>query len=259
MPRTNIVLKAALVGLVAGLSVPVAAQYGGAPQQPPPEIPRPSRGNDRRAPAPAPADPPATAAAPGEVVRAAACVIGQNANSGTALLATVPRSPEERTQAVALLRTAQRCLRLREQIATSALAARGAVAEALYEAQFAAPPPARTPPLGAVPLPRPAASGEEIVAILAPMYGLVDCATPRQPDLVRALLATEPRTPEESTALSALNPAFIACVPAGSQLSIDPRIMRSFFAEALYRWSVVQRDGPTASWAAPAAAPAGTQ
>jgi len=253
MPRTKIVVKAAFAGLVAVLSVPAAAQYGGGSQQPPPEMP-PPRGNDRSAPAA-----PAEAAAAGEVLRAAACAIGRSANIGTALLATVPRSTEERTQAVALLRTAQRCLRLREQIATSALAARGAVAEALYETQFAAPPAARTPPLGAAPLPRPAASGEEIVALLAPMYALVDCATPRQPDLVRALLATEPRTPEESTALTALNPAFIACVPAGSQLSIDPRIMRSFFAEALYRWSVVQRDGPTASWAAPAAAPAGTQ
>ncbi len=40
------------------------------------------------------------------------------------------------------------------------------------------------------------------------------------------------------------------CVPAGSTLSIDPKLMRFLFAEALYRWSVVQRDGPTSPWAA---------
>ena len=225
---------------VLAAATPASAQYG-SPPTPPREVPR---GNPESQPSA-----PATQTAPAEVLRAAACAIGRDTNSGTALLATVPRSTEERTQAVALLRAAQRCLRLREPIATSALAARGAVAEALYEAQFPAPAAARSPALGAAPLPRPAASGEEVVAILAPMYGLVDCSTPRQPDLIRALLSTEPRTPEESTALTAFNPAFIACVPAGTQMRIDPRVMRSFFAEALYRWSVVQRDGPASPWA----------
>ena len=138
-------------------------------------------------------------------------------------------------------------------MATSALIARGAAAEALYETQFATPAAARTPALGAAPLPRPAASGDTVVAELAPMYLLVDCSAPREPDLVRALLATEPRTPEEAAALTALYPAFRGCVPAGTQLTVDPRIMRSFFAEALYRWSVVQRDGSASPWAAPAA------
>ena len=32
--------------------------------------------------------------------------------------------------------------------------------------------------------------------------------------------------------------------------------IRAMLAEALYRWSVVQRDGPTSAWAAPAAPPA---
>ena len=248
MPRARFVVKAGLLGLLAALPAPAAAQYDRPP--PPPLPPAAAPRGDAAA--------PTTATAPAEILRAAACAVGRDAAPGNALLATVPRSTEERTQAVALLRAAQRCLRLREQIATSALAARGAVAEALYEAQFAAAMAARTPPLGVAPLPRPAASGDEFVAILAPMYALVDCATPRQPDLVRALLATAPGTAEEASALTALNPAFIACVPRGTQLSIDPRIMRSFFAEALYRWSVVQRDGPTASWAAPAAAPAPT-
>ena len=150
---------------------------------------------------------------------------------------------------------AQRCLRQREPIVAQGFIARGAAAEALYEAQFATPAAARTPALASAPLPRAGASIDaQTLEILVPMYGLVDCTTPRQPDLVRALLGTEPRSAEEGTALSALNPAFVACVPAGTQLRIDPRIMRSFFAEALYRWSVVQRDGPTSPLAAPAAA-----
>lgn len=240
-----------LSGLAAFTAVPAAAQYGSSAPRPPP-IERP-----REEPA-APAAPAAPTAL-GEVLRAAACAIGRDANSATALLATVPRSPEERNQAGAIVRAAQRCLRMREAIVTSAMTMRGAIAEALYEAQFATPAPARTPALAAAPLPRPAASGEEIVTLLAPMYALADCSLPRQPGLVRAVLATEPRSPEEQAALAALHPTFATCVPAGTQLTYDPRIMRVFFAEALYRWSAVQRDGAASPWAAApaAAAPSG--
>lgn len=231
-------------------AAPAAAQYGSAPQTPPPAA----------APSGQPAAPAAPAAtAPAEVLRAVACAIGRDANAGNALLATLPFSAEERTQAAAFVRVAQRCLRLREAIATSAFSLRGVVAEFLYESRFATPAAARAPALGATPLPRPAPGTDaQIVEALAPMFGLVDCATPRRPDLARALLATEPRSAAETAALTAFNPAFIACVPAGTQLRIDPRVMRNFFAEALYRWSVVQRDGPTSPWAvpAPAAAPA---
>jgi hypothetical protein len=234
--------------LLAAGATPAAAQYGSAPAPPPPAAaPR----GGAAAPAAAPA-----ATAPAEVLRAAACAVGRDANAGTALLATLPFSAEERTQAGALARAAQRCLRLSAPIAVTSYSFRGAVAEALYESGFATPPAARAPALGAVPLPRPAPGTDaQIVEILAPMFALVDCATPRQPDLARALLATEPRSPEETAALTAFNPTFVACVPAGTQLRIDPRVMRNFFAEALYRWSVVQRDGPTSPLAA-AATPA---
>jgi hypothetical protein len=173
------------------------------------------------------------------------------------LLTTAAFSAEERTQAGNFARAAQRCLRLSAPLATTSYSLRGAVAEAMYENRFATPVAARAPTLGARPLPRPGSGIEaQTLEILAPMYALVDCATPRQPDLVRALLATEPRSPEEPPALAAFNPAFIACVPAGTQLRIDPRIMRNLFAEALYRWSIVQRDGPASPWAAPATPPA---
>ncbi len=251
MNRKTMALAAAAFGLLALSSSPAAAQYGSAPQ-PPPQLPP----RDGQAEAPAAANQPTAAT---EVLRAAACAVGRDANPAAALLATVPRSTEERSQAAPLLRAAQRCLRLREPIATSATHARGAFAEALYEAQFATPAAARTPAAGAAPLPRPADPADQMTVALAPMYGLADCSTPRHPDLVRAVLATEPRTAEETTALAALHPDFQACVPRGTaQLSYDPRFMRGFLAEALYRWSVVQRDGPTSPMAAPAApAPGG--
>ncbi|HVQ09628.1 MAG TPA: hypothetical protein VMS43_14450 [Allosphingosinicella sp.] len=233
------------VVLLAAGATPAAAQYGSV-SAPPPAV---ARG------APPPAG--AAATAPAEVLRAAACEIARSADAGNALLATAPFSAEERTQAGNLARAAQRCLRLTAPIATTAYNFRGAVAEAVYENRFATPVTARAPALGAKPLPRPAAGTEaHTVEILAPMYALVDCATPREPGLARALLATEPRSPAEATALSAFDPTFRACVPLGTQLRIDPRVMRNFFAEALYRWSVVQRDGPTSPLAAPAAPPA---
>lgn len=240
--------------LLASEGTLAAAQYGSAPPPPPPAT------APRAAPAGAAAPAPA-ATAPAEVLRATACEIARHANAGhanagDAMLATLPFSAEERTQAGAFIRAAQRCLRLREPIATSAFTLRGVLAEVLYESRFATPPSPRTPPLGVAPLPRPGPGTDpQIVEALATMFALVDCATPRQTDLVRALLTTEPRSAEETTALTAIHPALRACVPPGSQLSIDPRVMRSFFAESLYRWSVVQRDGAASPWAAAAAPP----
>jgi hypothetical protein len=245
-------VRAALAAAI--LAAPCLAQYGGSAPPPPPSSSGSSSGQASTQ--------GQAAAAQTEVLRAAACAIGQDAAPATALLGTTPRSSEERTQAAALLRTAQRCLRLREQIATSAFSARAAFAEALYEAQFATPAAARTPGIGAAPLARPADAADQLTVALAPMYALADCSVPRHPDLVRAVLATDPRTPEENTALQALHPDFQACVPAGTaQVSYDPRFIRGFLAEALYRWSVVQRDGPTSPWAAApaAAAPAPSQ
>jgi hypothetical protein len=247
------VLEALGVTLLAAGATPAAAQYGSAPPPPPPVTPR---GGAAPA-APAPPAPPAAPTAPAEVLRAAICEVGRNADAGHALLMTIPFSPEERSQAGALVRTAQRCLRLAAPVATTNYSFRGAVAEALYESRFATPQVARSPALGAAPLPRPAPGTDaHAVEILAPMFALVDCVTPGHLDLVRALLATEPRSPPETAALAAFNPFFIACVPAGTQLRIDPRVMRNFFAEALYRWSVVQRDGPASPWAASAPAAA---
>ena len=192
-------------------------------------------------------------ATPAEVMQAAVCVVEHNPNAGAALLATQPFSGDEGHRASDIIHDARRCLRSHDSIATTGLAMRAAVAEASYEAQFATPATPRDPALAAAPLPRPA-DGSQPATVLAMMYGLVDCATPSHPDLVRAVLATEPGTPEETAALTALHPAFIACVPAGTHLSYDPHIIRGMFAESLYRWSVVQRDGPASPWAASAAA-----
>ena len=76
-----------------------------------------------------------------EVYRAAACVVGRDPAAASEMLATAPYSREERQKATNLLRSAQRCIRERDAIVTSSVMLRGALAEALYEAQFAAPRP----------------------------------------------------------------------------------------------------------------------
>lgn len=245
---TRFVLKALPVIAALGWAGTASAQYG-TPSSPPPQ----SGPDTGRASAAAPA--PAAASAPTsmpEVIAAAACMIGHSATAGDALLATTPYSAAERAQAVRLLTEMRRCTH-GPRIVSSPQTIRAAFAEAAVETVFATPPAPRTPALEAAPLPRPTEVDADYLAQLAPMYQLADCATPRQPALVRAVLATDPGSPTEGTAVAALYPTFQACVPAGTTLRIDHRIMRLLFAEALYRWSAVQRDGPTSPWAAGAA------
>lgn len=156
------------------------------------------------------------------------------------MLATAPYSAEERQEAVRSLRAAERCVRARG-FATSPLLLRGAIAESLYEAQFAQPASPRQPPAQASPLFGPASAAAR--ADMAAAFGLGDCLAAGHGGLVRALLAADPDSPAEGAALTAMSPAFGACVPAGTQLNIDPGSLRAIAAESLYRWSLAQRDG----------------
>jgi hypothetical protein len=224
---------AASIGLAC--SAPVSAQYG-QPTAPRQDVPSADAGR-RDAPQPA---------SQAEVLRAAACLVGRDAAAAAALLATGPYSRGERQEAVRTLRAAGRCLRLRDGLATSPLLLRGALAESLYEAQFAQPPAAATALLDG------AAAAEH--ADVAPAFSLAQCAAAQQPALVRSLLAADPESAAEGQALQALNPVFSQCVTAGTRVNVDRGSIRALLAESLYRWAVVQRDGASSPWAA--AAPA---
>lgn len=238
------------IGLGTSLAVPAAAQYGPAPPQQVPDVPA-NRGGSQSAQQAAPA------ISRADVLRAAACATGRDTEAADGLLSTAPFSGDERERAVRMLRAAQRCTHSANPIATSALMFRGAVAETLYEARFSQPATARAPAAAAAPYFQAAnLAGNANAALLTSHYEVAQCAGPAQPGLVRALLATDPGSAEERTALEALYPAFGACVPAGTQLSLDPGAIRGMLAEVLYRWSVVQRDGPTSALAAPSTPPA---
>jgi len=242
--------RAGLAVALLAFAGPALAQYGSAPP-PPPETPRSNSAPSA----------PATPATQAELLAGASCVLGHNAAAADALFATAPFSADERTQAIALVRETQHCLRQRQPIATSPSLLRGAFAEVALESRFATPQAAASPPLAVAPLFRTdLATTRTDAASMAPVYVMAECTVVQHPEQVRAWLSTTPATPEAGAALQALNPAFVACVPRGSQIGIDPRHIRGVLAEDLYRWSVVQRDGASSPWAASvaAAAPAPT-
>jgi hypothetical protein len=263
--------KKILLGIVAPMVFAASghaamAQLGSTTSAPPPDDNRPNRSAQPAA--------PAAATTPADVLRAAACVTNAGPAITRAIVDAAPKSPEERRAAVAFLREGERCLHMTTSLVTSLAIIRGAAAESLLEAQFATPIAARTPPVGAKPMTRPPPARPASPATPAPPgaapaapppdpevpYSLSECVAPARQDLVRALLATTPQSPEEAAGMNGLNPAYGACLAAGTQLRVDTRGFRSLLAEALYRWSVVQRDGPDSPWAAPPApaAPATT-
>lgn len=193
-------------------------------------------------------------------VRAAVeCLAHRDINAYGPLLRTPPYSAAERTEVQRLMPLLQRCRQGHEDDAFTAtiVQLRGTVAQYLYARDFATAPPARTPALTAGPLLRvDQARNAAEVQPLAATYALFDCATAAHPELVRAYNATAIGSPEEQTAFRALGGALGACLtPGGSrQLAVGGQTMRGILAEMLYRWSSVQRDGPSSPFVAGAAA-----
>ena len=235
------------------LALPAAAagQYGPpaeapASAQPHPAPNRGQPGGDEAASGPATAP---------ELIAAAACVIARSQTAGDAMFATAPFTAGERQRAARLLGDMGHCAH-REGMASSATLIRGAIAEAALEARFPTPQPARDPAVDAAPLLRvDLATTIADAATLAPAFAMAECTVRQHPELVRALLASEPASAAAGAAMSALNPAFVACVTPGAQINVDGRTLRGMLAEILYRWSVVQRDGPASAWAAASAQP----
>lgn len=234
-----------MAALLSALAAVAAAQYN---------TPAPRQDMPQGKAQPPAANQPAGPTDRADIMRAVQCVVTRDAPSAEALLATSPYSSDERDKAVRLLRAADRCMRRSSAMQTSALVLRGAVAETLYESRFQQPPAPRTPAPGIAPMLRAAdIAGREDAAFITSSFDLGQCTAPAHPDQVRALLATDPGSDAEVTALQALGAAFTGCVARGTQLRVDRGGIRAILAETLYRWSVVQRDGPTSPWAAPAA------
>lgn len=235
-----------LVGGVLCLALssfaPAAAQSGASPQAPPPEG---AHANRR----PAPGD--------GAVRAGVACLAGRDAGSFSALLQAPPLSVAERREVTRLMPLILRCREGSETFSASAIQLRAAAAEHLYSHQFPTAQAPRTPPLGVAQLLRvDQARNRAEAEPLAATYGLFECLTAAHPDLVRAYLATAPASEAEQAAFRAFGRGLGACLATGgsTQLAVGGARMRGILAEMLYRWSAVQRDGPSSPFAA---APAG--
>lgn len=211
---------------------------------------------------PAAGQTPAAPAAPDDTdLRAkVTCLLARDANSFVALLRTPPLSSAERTEATRLTTVLMDCggRGNQERFAATVIQLRAAAAEKTYAAQFATAQAARTPPLAVAPLLRvDQARNRAEAEPLASTYTLFECVTARHPDLVRAYVTTAAGSEAEQAGFRALFPGLSACLPPGGsrQLAMGGARLRGVLAEMLYRWSVVQRDGPTSPFAA--TAPAG--
>jgi hypothetical protein len=205
--------------------------------------------------APVAAQQPAAAGASSGVRAAVECLGHRDLNAYGALLRTPPYSAAERLEVQRLMPLLQRCRQGHEDdaFAASVPQLRAAVAGYLYARDFATAPAARTPPLIQAPLLQAAqARNPAEVLPLASTFALFDCVTTAHPDLVRAWLATVPGSPEDQAGFRALSPGLVACLPAGGshQLALGGAALRGVLAEMLYRWSAVQRDGPSSPYIA---------
>ncbi|WP_114950839.1 hypothetical protein [Sphingosinicella terrae] len=245
MGRGTLIALAGFAGLALAAAAPAAGQYADPAPAPPPASQPPSNPLEGEIEVLRPME-------ASDVDRAAACLITREADRVQALFATAPFSAAERQQAASLLRAAQRCLRLRDPMLTSASRLRGALAEALFEGQFAATAPPATP-VAAAPL-APAADARLEAAALAPAMNVAGCAVAARPEAVRSFLESQAGSDGEAQAFSSLGPVLGPCVGPGGAIDADMPTFRALLAESLYRWSVVQRDGAASPWAAPPAA-----
>jgi hypothetical protein len=207
----------------------------------------------------APSAPAQPAANDADVRAAVACLAGRDANSFATLLRSSPLSHAERTEVGRLMPLLLRCREGSERFSATVIQLRAAVIDHLYAQQFATARAPRTPPLAVAPLLRvDQARSRSEAEPLAATYTLLECVTAAHPDLIRAYLATPAGSEAEQAGFRALFPGLAACLPANGsrQLALGGTRLRGVLAEMLYRWSVVQRDGPTSPFAA-APTPAG--
>jgi hypothetical protein len=248
-------MKKLLLSVLAALTVatllpaPAAAQ-GSSVEENPLQARRRAQAHGQAAPGEA-----AAASTRADLIRAVGCQLSADAAPLEALLATAPYSPQEASAGDALMPHLRQC-NSNHAFTTPVAAVRGAVAEAVLKARFAAPQAARSPAVAVKPLlDIAAATARPDAATLVTSYGMADCMGATQGAQVRALLATEPGTPAEATFFNAtLAPLLGRCAATAGgtgQISVDGRTLRGILAESLYRWSAVQRDGPASPLARP--------
>lgn len=157
------------------------------------------------------------------------CAAKLHTGDALALLSTKRGSAAEQTAARRLGSISDGCLsRHNASVRFDRMLLRGGVAEALYLRRFAKSGP---PATMAHPRVDPAMFETKAFAVLA---DFANCVAVAQPGSVHALLLSEPGSPDEEGAITALTPALSPCLPAGLDADFSPSQLRAYLAEALY-------------------------
>ena len=168
------------------------------------------------------------------------CIVDSQPSVAARLLQTVPETVEEgRILYGPIGGRLAHCAGTGFQV--SAVLLRGALAQALYETQFAhaVPPPAQA---ATVP-PIEWSKDNPMAGTLAPVYELGRCAAASDTALVQDLAATAPASPAEAAALATLMPRLQPCLNRGTTFRTNRPTLRAILIESLYKWSLAQRNG----------------
>jgi hypothetical protein len=159
----------------------------------------------------------------------AACLLRARPRTAAAVLAA-PYGDEEQMNAIRRrVQGFDDCMGAGMRMAFRPTTLAGALAEAGLRARFAT---ADLAPVAAL-------ADEDVARLgLTPRNGyeeLAACIARRDPQAVRALVLTEPATPEERVARRAVTPDIAPCVSQGQSLQVDMVGLRAMLAAALYR------------------------
>jgi hypothetical protein len=176
--------------------------------------------------------------------RTGKCLVNKDAKDSVALLTTMLGTPANDRAIDKLRRHLPDCLGIGVQVTKfyrtievqfNGTALMGAVAQALYRAQFAARPPSSLPTPASVAPIMPPASGEKYRQLLA-SYAFAQCLVKAQPDTVRRLVLSKVGSTEETAGFSQVQELMGPCVERS--VKADRNSLRLMLAQALYRWSI---------------------
>ena len=182
------------------------------------------------------------------VRKVAGCTISDSRSRPIALLASAPGSRAEQGITVAGMSRYERCIPAESGVTFSISIWRGAVAETLYAADFPAGVISRadldmTPwvlePLSTI-----------AVAQLGVIHNFARCIVVAAPGAVRDMMGTEPFSNREMKVIGTMNAAMSGCLGANQKFTTNRTMLRSLLAEALYKYSIAQRDGQVAGYSA---------
>ncbi|HEX8654191.1 MAG TPA: hypothetical protein VF693_03080 [Allosphingosinicella sp.] len=168
----------------------------------------------------------------------ASCLLRSNRTTPR-ILSLVPNTPEEQRSAFGVVMlTTSSCEGSGRRSPTSRIALRGMIAELLLERDFDVATGRRLDsPVRRFDMPTVAAAQRLPADAQAALTMLViaECAVRANRAGAAQLFTTDPVTPQERAAFTALVPAIGGCIPQGANLSIQPRQMRGYLAEGAYR------------------------